>query len=60
MRGILTSLMRQSDRLEEYKQNPSPENAIHIRFDYTTGSILQNKEQVFCKSSLQLFREDSK
>jgi len=37
MRGVLTCFMRQSSRIEKYKQNPSPQHALHAYYDWATG-----------------------
>ena len=44
MRGILVCFMRQSDKLENYKNSPTPDNAIHIRYDFITGDILRQED----------------
>ena len=45
--GILSCWMGQADRLEAFKGNQSPENALHVKFDLDTGlelSLLQKDE----------------
>lgn len=37
LQGILSCWMRQSNRLEAFKKNQSPENALHVKFDLCTG-----------------------
>ena len=44
MRGILTCFMRQSEKLELYKSNSIPENAIHIRYDFKTGDVITDDD----------------
>ena len=42
MRGILFCWMRQAHKMEKFKVNPSPENALHSKFDITTGDEIQD------------------
>ena len=45
MRGILSSWMRQSKKLEAFKKHQSPENALHVKFHLNTGAeIFPQKE----------------
>ncbi|XP_030575205.1 phosphorylase b kinase regulatory subunit beta isoform X2 [Archocentrus centrarchus] len=37
MRGILYCYMRQADKVEEFKQDPSPSKCLHSVFDVDTG-----------------------
>ncbi len=37
MRGLLTSMMRQSDRVEAYKQSHNPLDALHAKYATDTG-----------------------
>ncbi|XP_069757775.1 phosphorylase b kinase regulatory subunit beta isoform X6 [Narcine bancroftii] len=37
MRGILYCYMRQADKVESFKQNPSPSNCLHSVFNIFTG-----------------------
>ena len=37
LQGILACWMRQSDRLEAFKNHQSPENALHVKFDLING-----------------------
>jgi phosphorylase kinase alpha/beta subunit len=43
MRGILFCWMRQAHKLEKFKLNPSPENALHSKFNITTGDELHDE-----------------
>ena len=36
--------MRQSKKLESYKNSPRPENALHIRYNFITGDTLKHDE----------------
>ena len=42
--------MRQSNKLEKYKNAPSPENAIHIRYDFTTGDVIRQEDEASNRS----------
>ncbi len=37
MRGLLTSMMRQSDRIEAFKQTHNPTDALHAKYGTKTG-----------------------
>lgn len=37
MRGLLTAMMRQSDRVERFKRSQKPTDALHAKYDTTTG-----------------------
>uniref|UniRef100_A0A3P8VKE5 Phosphorylase b kinase regulatory subunit n=1 Tax=Cynoglossus semilaevis TaxID=244447 RepID=A0A3P8VKE5_CYNSE len=37
MRGILYCYMRQADKVEQFKQDPSPSKCLHSEFDVNTG-----------------------
>jgi phosphorylase kinase alpha/beta subunit len=54
MRGILFCWMRQGHKLEKFKLNPSPENALHSKFNIITGDELQDENyghlQIDCVS----------
>jgi hypothetical protein len=38
MRGLLTSMMRQRNKVERFKDNYSPCDAIHAKFDVASGT----------------------
>lgn len=52
MRGILFCWMRQANKLEKYKLNPSKENALHSKFNIITGEELNDMNyghlQIYC------------
>ncbi|CAG0900489.1 unnamed protein product, partial [Darwinula stevensoni] len=37
MRGILTSMMQQKDKVEKFKTTQSPQDALHAKYSCTTG-----------------------
>ncbi|HQT42698.1 MAG TPA: glycoside hydrolase family 15 protein, partial [Halothiobacillus sp.] len=37
MRGLLTAMMRQSDRVERFKRSQTPTDALHAKYDTATG-----------------------
>ncbi|MBN2855316.1 MAG: hypothetical protein JXK51_03660 [Halothiobacillaceae bacterium] len=37
MRGLLTAMMRQSDRVERFKRTQKPTDALHAKYDTATG-----------------------
>jgi phosphorylase kinase alpha/beta subunit len=37
MRGLLIAMMRQSDRVERFKQTLDPLDALHAKYDTATG-----------------------
>lgn len=37
MRGLLTSIMRQSDKVEKFKSTSSPSDSVHAKFSVVTG-----------------------
>ncbi len=37
MRGLLTAMMRQRDRIERFKKSHDPLDSIHAKFAYDTG-----------------------
>ncbi|XP_076143594.1 phosphorylase b kinase regulatory subunit beta isoform X1 [Alosa pseudoharengus] len=44
MRGILYCYMRQADRVEEFKQDPSPSKCLHSVFNLHTGDEVYSNE----------------
>ncbi|KST64473.1 glycoside hydrolase family 15 protein [Mastigocoleus testarum] len=40
MRGLLFAMMRQADKVEQFKHNQSPSNALHAKYDTTTGDVV--------------------
>ncbi|XP_074644676.1 phosphorylase b kinase regulatory subunit beta-like isoform X2 [Tubulanus polymorphus] len=45
MRGILMAWMKQSEKVERFKQNQSPKNALHCKFDMVTGDALSKDDE---------------
>ncbi|KAL7833369.1 hypothetical protein AOLI_G00283290 [Acnodon oligacanthus] len=45
MRGILYCYMRQSDKVERFKQNPSPHTCLHSVFNVHTGDEVHSHDQ---------------
>uniref|UniRef100_A0A8C1THQ7 Phosphorylase b kinase regulatory subunit n=1 Tax=Cyprinus carpio TaxID=7962 RepID=A0A8C1THQ7_CYPCA len=45
MRGILYCYMRQSDKVEKFKQDPSPSTCIHSIFNVQTGDEIYSNEE---------------
>jgi phosphorylase kinase alpha/beta subunit len=43
MRGILFCWMRQAHKVERFKINQLPENALHSKFDIVTGEEINEK-----------------
>ena len=37
MRGLLTALMRQRDKVEKFKESFAPRDSVHAKFGYDTG-----------------------
>ena len=37
MRGLLAVMTRQREKIEQFKENPTPLNSIHAKFGYKTG-----------------------
>lgn len=42
MRGILFCWMKQADKLEKFKTDPFPKNALHSKFNITTGQEIED------------------
>ncbi|XP_019849301.1 PREDICTED: phosphorylase b kinase regulatory subunit beta-like [Amphimedon queenslandica] len=42
MRGILFCYMRQANKLESFKKDRTKQNALHSRFDCTTGNLVMD------------------
>jgi phosphorylase kinase alpha/beta subunit len=40
MRGLLFAMMRQADKVEKFKQNQNPLDALHAKYDTETGSTV--------------------
>ena len=40
MRGLLTAMMRQSDRVERFKASQQPMDALHAKYDTATGEAV--------------------
>jgi phosphorylase kinase alpha/beta subunit len=40
MRGLLRSMMRQSDKVEAFKHSQDPRDALHAKFDTATGDVV--------------------
>ncbi len=40
MRGLLTAMMRQAFKVEKFKQNQNPLNALHAKYDTNTGGVV--------------------
>lgn len=40
MRGLLISMMKQKDKVEAFKHNPVPENALHAKYSLDTGDTV--------------------
>lgn len=40
MRGLLTSMMRQADKVERFKHTQDPLDALHAKYDTTTGDTV--------------------
>jgi phosphorylase kinase alpha/beta subunit len=45
MRGLLLSMMRQSDRLERFKNTSDPKDSIHAKFGVKTGLQVVGDEE---------------
>ncbi|KAK2190913.1 hypothetical protein NP493_65g06037 [Ridgeia piscesae] len=45
MRGILACWMRQADKVEKFKMNQSPKNALHSKFHLVTGDTVTRDEE---------------
>ncbi len=62
MRGLLTSMMRQRDRIERFKESHDPLDSIHAKFAYDTGLPVRENATFFtfttgwlCACPTQLF-----
>ena len=44
MRGILACWLRQADKVEKFKQNQSPRNALHSKFNLINGDPVSKDE----------------
>jgi phosphorylase kinase alpha/beta subunit len=42
MRGIMFCWMKQAEKLEKFKADPSPKNALHSKFDIVTGQEIED------------------
>ncbi|MBI3773539.1 MAG: glycoside hydrolase family 15 protein [Gammaproteobacteria bacterium] len=42
MRGLLISMMKQADKVEAFKQDQNPLNALHAKYDTVTGNAVVN------------------
>ena len=42
MRGLLTALMRQRDKVEKFKESFAPRDSVHAKFGYDTGREVKN------------------
>lgn len=40
MRGLLFSMMKQMDKVEKFKYSQSPLDALHAKYDVTTGKTV--------------------
>ena len=40
MRGLLTSMMKQGDKVEAFKHNPFPTNALHAKYSLDSGDTV--------------------
>lgn len=40
MRGLLTAMMRQADKVEKFKQAQNPHNALHAKYDTKSGNVV--------------------
>ncbi|MEQ1740729.1 MAG: glycoside hydrolase family 15 protein, partial [Methyloglobulus sp.] len=40
MRGLLTAMMRQSAKVEKFKQSQNPQDALHAKYDTRSGNIV--------------------
>ena len=40
MRGLLTSMMRQADKVEKFKHSQDPMDALHAKYDTHSGSVV--------------------
>ncbi len=40
MRGLLTAMMRQSAKVEKFKQSQNPQDALHAKYDTKTGTVV--------------------
>ncbi|MFO7581505.1 glycoside hydrolase family 15 protein [Guyparkeria sp.] len=45
MRGLLTAMMRQSDRVERFKHSLAPIDALHAKYDTATGEAVVGDEE---------------
>ncbi|KHJ85549.1 hypothetical protein OESDEN_14722 [Oesophagostomum dentatum] len=54
MRGILFCWMQQSSKLDAFKSNISPENALHARFDLHSGMTLNRPSEQYGHMQMDL------
>ncbi len=40
MRGLLTAMMRQSAKVEKFKQSQNPQDALHAKYDTRSGDVV--------------------
>ena len=45
MRGLLFAMMRQSDKVEKFKQTQSPSDALHAKYGTRTGLVVVGDDQ---------------
>lgn len=45
MRGLLFAMMRQADKVEKFKQNQAPLDALHAKYDTETGSTVVGDDE---------------
>ncbi|NJR52081.1 MAG: glycosyl hydrolase family 15 [Leptolyngbyaceae cyanobacterium CSU_1_3] len=45
MRGLLFAMMRQSKKVEKFKENQSPLDALHAKYDTDTGDIVVGDDE---------------
>ncbi|MBN2872476.1 MAG: hypothetical protein JXJ30_06170 [Halothiobacillaceae bacterium] len=45
MRGLMLAMMRQSDRIERFKHSLDPVDALHAKYDTTTGGAVVGDEE---------------
>ena len=45
MRGILSCWLRQADKVEKFKYNQSPRNALHSKFHIMSGDPVASEDE---------------
>ena len=58
MRAILMGFMRQAERLEKFKNSPSPEYALKICFNFVTGGLDYNDKENNSYNDMQQLQLD--